>query len=98
MGRHQQYAEGQRPSDYKPFQTEAYRLRKAKFDNGLAVLCAEAREGVPVSQSEIARRCGVSQMLVYRVERTAKRKVVAKLKALGVTRKLFSTGGLTGLL
>ncbi len=82
------------PSVYIPKRTPAYQARLDRFDSGLKALCAVQVEGEPVSQREIARATGVSQMRVWVVEKRARRKFLAGLRSIGITKRLFSTRGL----
>jgi len=80
------------PSVYIPHRSPAYQARLDRFDSGLRALCAVQVEGKPVSQRDIATACGCSQQRVWVVERRAKKKLLAKLRTLGVTKHAWLTG------
>ena len=82
------------PSVYIPHRSPAYQARLDRFDSGLKSLCAVQVEGKPVSQRTIAKVCGCSQMRVWVIEKRARRKLQARLRSIGITKRLFSARGL----
>lgn len=70
---------------YIPHKTEAYLARMKPLNDGLEELCL-LQLSRPLSQQEIADYCGVSQNLVHRVEKRARKKLLAGLAKLGITK------------
>jgi hypothetical protein len=91
MGRHRIYPPGQAPSDLKDYYVpRPPRADSLRIDAALGELC-DLQIGRPLSQRDIAEYCETSQMLIYKIEKRAKKKLRARLAALGIKSSNFKT-------
>lgn len=86
MARPRLYAPGCAPSDLKDYHRYIPRPKSPKalaFDAGLKELC-DLQLGKPIAQADLADYLGVTQQCICRIEKRAKKKLRARLAAIGV--------------
>jgi hypothetical protein len=85
MGRRRIYPPGQAPSDLKDYSKYVPRqsLAGQRIDSALGELC-DLQIGEPLTQAQIADFCDCSQMMIYKIEKKARRKLRTRLEALGI--------------